>query len=78
MRDALPEDVDLRLFRAVVRGTFGKRRKTLRNSLQYLQDEGVTGAPDPLTCPVSLDLRPEALSVMDFIRLTQHLKDNRS
>ncbi len=75
LRDALPEGLDLRLFRSVVRATFGKRRKTLRNSLQYLRDEGVDAAPDPLNCPVPLDLRPEALSTEDFIRLTRHLKD---
>jgi len=75
MRDNLPENLDLALFRSVVRATFGKRRKTLRNSLQYLRDEGFTCTPDALTCPVSLDLRPEALTVEDFIRLTRHLKD---
>jgi len=76
MRDALPEDLDLPLFRAIVRATFGKRRKTLRNSLRYLQDENNPGKAIPPGCPVSLDLRPEALSVEDFIRLTRHLKDN--
>jgi len=77
MREDLPEDLDLRLFRAVVRGTFGKRRKTLRNSLQYLEDEGTIGPPDPAGCPVALDLRPEALAVEDFIRLTRHLTTRR-
>ncbi len=75
LRDALPEGLDPGLFRSVVRATFGKRRKTLRNSLHYLRDEGVDAAPDPDTCPVSLDLRPEALSAEDFIRLTRHLTD---
>lgn len=75
MRDALPEGLDVGMFRSVVRAAFGKRRKTLRNSLQYLPDEGVHAAPDPEHCPVSLDLRPEALSVQDFISLTRHLKD---
>jgi 16S rRNA (adenine1518-N6/adenine1519-N6)-dimethyltransferase len=77
-RETLPADLDVRLFRLVVRATFGKRRKTLRNGLQYLRDEGVTAGPDPATCPVSLDLRPEALSVEDFIRLTRHLKDREA
>jgi len=63
------------LFRAVVRGTFGKRRKTLRNSREYLRDAGTIGEPDPAACPVSLDLRPEALALGDFIRLTRHLKE---
>lgn len=76
MRDALPDDLDLRLFRAVVRATFGKRRKTLRNGLQYLEEENFSGTVDEANCPVSLDLRPEALSVEDFISLTRHLKES--
>lgn len=73
LNDALPPGLDLELFRTVVRTAFGKRRKTLRNSLQYLEDERLRGAVRAGECPVSLDLRPEALSVDDFILLTHYI-----
>lgn len=77
MKEDLPADLDLALFRAVVRGTFGKRRKTLRNSLRYVAD----GDPLPegafTGSPVPLDLRPEQLTVDDFIRLTRHIASHR-
>jgi 16S rRNA (adenine1518-N6/adenine1519-N6)-dimethyltransferase len=76
MKDELPCGLDLGLFRAVVRATFGKRRKTLRNSLQYIEDREV--APEKVFpgCPVPLDLRPERLSLDDFIILTRHLEES--
>ncbi|HLF13630.1 MAG TPA: 16S rRNA (adenine(1518)-N(6)/adenine(1519)-N(6))-dimethyltransferase RsmA [Bacteroidota bacterium] len=73
MRDGLPDDLDMASFRAVVRATFGKRRKTLRNSLQYIEDREISPERAFRDCPVSLDLRPEQLSLDDFIRLTRHL-----
>lgn len=77
MRDALPADVDLELLRAVVRGTFGKRRKTLRNSLRYLADAGTVPAASLPGSPVPLDLRPEQLSPEDFISLARHIATYR-
>lgn len=73
LRDGLPGDLDLELFRAVVRATFGKRRKTLRNSLQYIEDREISTDRMFRDCPVSLELRPERLSLDDFIRLTRHI-----
>ncbi len=73
MKDGLPGDLDLPLFCAVVRATFGKRRKTLRNSLQYIEDREIIPERAFRDCPVSLDLRPERLSLDDFIMLTRHL-----
>jgi 16S rRNA (adenine1518-N6/adenine1519-N6)-dimethyltransferase len=58
------------LFTALVRATFGKRRKTLRNSLRYmgLSDEQLKG--------ITLDLvrRPEELSLEEFINLARQLE----
>lgn len=56
---------DERLFRTVVKTTFGQRRKTLRNSLRPLLGAGATLPDDPI-----LGLRPEQLSVSQFIYLT--------
>lgn len=70
--------VDEELFRTVVRTAFNQRRKTLRNSLRSLaalrsqeaQNKGNQPFPaDFLSNPV-FSLRPESLSVEDFISLT--------
>lgn len=53
------------LFRTVVKTTFGQRRKTLRNSLKGLLPAGAPMPDSPL-----LALRPEQLSVSQFIELT--------
>ena len=58
---------DEALFKKVVKTAFGQRRKTLRNSLKTLLPEGFDTS-DPL-----FDLRPERLSVEDFVRLTRML-----
>jgi 16S rRNA (adenine1518-N6/adenine1519-N6)-dimethyltransferase len=58
-----------RLFRTVVRGTFGKRRKTLRNGLKSL---GV-GEETLGQCTIDLDLRPETLAAADFLALARTL-----
>ena len=58
-----------RLFRKIVRGTFGMRRKTLRN--------GLKGIHVPMTefekLSVDLELRPEELTVADFVKLSDEL-----
>lgn len=53
------------LFKRVVKTAFGMRRKTLRNSLAGLLTPGATAAAGDL-----LTLRPERLSVDQFIHLT--------
>lgn len=54
--------VDPALFKSVVKTTFGQRRKTIRNSIRSI-------CPDfPATHPMA-SLRPEQLSVDDFISL---------
>ena len=55
---------DERLFKTVVKTTFGQRRKTIRNSIKSL----LGGAPVP-DSPL-MALRPEQLSVDQFIELT--------
>ena len=60
---------DEKLFRTVVKTAFGQRRKTLRNSLKPLI------RPDLLSDPV-FGLRPERLSVDDFIALTHKLQNS--
>lgn len=56
---------DEALFRTVVKTTFGQRRKTLRNSLKGLLPAGA-----PMPDSSLLALRPEQLSVSQFIELT--------
>ncbi len=57
------------VFRQIVRGAFGKRRKTLRNGLKAFGiDEAILN-----TCGCDLNLRPEALTVADFVSLTRSL-----
>jgi len=57
------------IFVTVVRGTFGKRRKTLRNGLRYLNLEGL----DLSKLQVDLNLRPEQLSVREFVELSNEI-----
>ncbi|MCM1518203.1 MAG: 16S rRNA (adenine(1518)-N(6)/adenine(1519)-N(6))-dimethyltransferase RsmA [Pseudoflavonifractor sp.] len=56
---------DSRLFKTVVKTAFGQRRKTLRNSLRGLVPPGAALPDDPV-----MALRPEQLSVQQFISLT--------
>lgn len=56
---------DERLFKTVVKTTFGQRRKMLRNTIRQLLPAGA-----PLPDCAMLQLRPEDLSVEQFIELT--------
>lgn len=56
---------DERLFKTVVKTTFGQRRKTIRNSLRPLLPPGAAMPEHEL-----LALRPEQLTVQQFIQLT--------
>lgn len=64
---------DTALFRTVVKTTFGMRRKALRNSVKSLIPTGIALGDSDL-----LGLRPEQLSVDDFVRLTNMISDARS
>ena len=59
---------DEKLFKTVVKTSFGQRRKTLRNSLSSLIPAG-----SPLLQDEILSRRPETLSVEEFIKLTNAL-----
>ncbi|AXG73827.1 16S rRNA (adenine(1518)-N(6)/adenine(1519)-N(6))-dimethyltransferase RsmA [Flavobacterium arcticum] len=61
---------DEKLFFAVVKTAFNQRRKTLRNSLKTYN------LSDSLKEESIFDLRPEQLSVEDFIMLTQKIAAN--
>lgn len=57
------------LFRKVVKATFGQRRKTIRNSIRGVLPPGVPVPESPL-----MALRPEQLSVEQFVELTNLVK----
>lgn len=59
-------DCDETLFRTIVKTAFGQRRKTLRNSLRPLAESKGKSLSDEV-----FDLRPERLSVEDFVALTK-------
>lgn len=59
---------DEKLFFKVVKSAFGQRRKTLRNSLK------IFNLPDKIKEDSIFDLRPEQLSVSQFINLTQKIE----
>jgi 16S rRNA (adenine1518-N6/adenine1519-N6)-dimethyltransferase len=66
--------VDEKLFTLVVKTTFGKRRKTLRNGLQYLPyDEETIGAMIAINTDL-MEKRPEQLTVEQFVNLTQQVE----
>ena len=62
---------DEKLFRTIVKTSFGQRRKTLRNSLRPVISSSPTGVD--LADPI-FDLRPERLDVEDFAQLTRMLQ----
>ncbi|MCH9660993.1 MAG: 16S rRNA (adenine(1518)-N(6)/adenine(1519)-N(6))-dimethyltransferase RsmA [Bacteroidetes bacterium] len=63
-------DCDERLFFKVVKTAFQQRRKTIRNSLKTLQ------LSDKLKEDTIFAQRPEQLSVLEFITLTQKIQDD--
>jgi 16S rRNA (adenine1518-N6/adenine1519-N6)-dimethyltransferase len=60
-------------FRAVVKGAFGTRRKTLRNAWSGLNLDAQSLAAIAAEANVSLDARGETLSVDDFARVAAAL-----
>ena len=63
-------EVDERLFKQVVKAAFNQRRKTIRNSLKTFN------LSDVLKEDAIFGLRPEQLSVEDFISLTQKIAND--
>jgi 16S rRNA (adenine1518-N6/adenine1519-N6)-dimethyltransferase len=67
------ENVDydfVKIFQHVIKTSFNKRRKTLRNSLKNLLPEQYDD------CPISLGKRPEQLELEEFISLSKYLEKN--
>lgn len=56
------------LFDSIVKHAFGQRRKTLRNSLKKIIDDDTWAH-----IPIRSDLRPENLSVKDFVEISNSL-----
>lgn len=68
--DARRQVADFERFRFLVRGTFGKRRKTMQNCLRYLSlDPGAV----PAELRFLLALRPEDVTIHQFIALSDAL-----
>lgn len=65
-------DCDEKLFKTVVKTAFGQRRKMLRSSVRGLA--GPAGLPQD--CPM-LSMRPEQLSVEQFVELTRIIAESR-
>lgn len=63
---------DEKLFKSVIKTSFGQRRKTLKNSLQGFFDK----ENKVLQYPV-FQKRPEQLSVKDFVNLTNIISSNK-
>lgn len=63
---------DEKLFKSVVKTSFGQRRKTLRNSLRGMFPPSMPMPESPL-----LMLRPEQLTVAQFIELTNLISSTR-
>ena len=61
---------DEALFRTIVKTSFGMRRKTLRNSLRSIAESKGKSLSGEV-----FDLRPERLSVEDFVELTKYFED---
>lgn len=63
---------DEHLFKTVVKTSFGQRRKTLRNSLRSM-----IGCNTEVLNQAIFAMRPEQLSVAQFIELTNIIEENR-
>ena len=63
-------DCDERLFKTIVKTSFGQRRKTLRNSLR-----GLLPKDSPLLSEQIMAMRPEQLGIEEFVKLTALVAD---
>lgn len=72
--DELSESVDVDLFKTLVRTAFGKRRKTLRNSLKYLPIDEDVAARFLSESEIPMHIRAEELTVEDWVKLTHELE----
>jgi len=72
-REPSIEVSDEKIFRAVVRTVFGKRRKILRNGLSYLPYDEKMMHHFFQSTSFPLTVRPEDLSIKEFIELSNEL-----
>lgn len=68
--DTLPYCVNELLFKNVVKTVFGKRRKTIRNSLKYLPLDSKEKHRILSKIDFPIEKRPEQLTVKQFVELT--------
>ena len=73
--DRYTSSVDSEIFRTVVRTAFGKRRKTLKNSLSYLPYGEKVLDSIVQHSSFSLEKRPEQLTLEQFIELACHVEN---
>lgn len=73
--DRYSSSVDSEIFRTVVRTAFGKRRKTLKNSLSYLPYGEKVLDSIVQHSSFSLEKRPEQLTLEQFIELAHHVEN---
>ena len=66
-------DCDEELFKTVVKTAFNQRRKQMRNSLQQLLGKG-----NPILEEKIFTMRPEQLSVEQFVELTKLIENERN
>ena len=66
-------DCDEELFKTVVKTAFNQRRKQMRNSLQQLVGKG-----NPVLEEKIFTMRPEQLSVEQFVELTKLIQNERN
>ena len=67
---ALPEGIDVKLMETLLAQVFSARRKTLQNAMKGL----LTGA-ELADIAISPDLRPENLTVSDYVRCARLLAE---
>ncbi|MCL2397283.1 MAG: 16S rRNA (adenine(1518)-N(6)/adenine(1519)-N(6))-dimethyltransferase RsmA [Defluviitaleaceae bacterium] len=75
------QDVDHPIFAAITKAAFGNRRKTLQNCLAASEQLGITkekAAQLLAAARLPENIRGEALSFEDFVRLAGQLQDARS
>lgn len=69
-KNGLPIEYNEKLFKQIVKTTFGQRRKMIRNTLKAI-------VPDNFSLEDSyFNSRPEQLSLTDFITLTQKIENH--
>ena len=75
LRETVPDGFDLAVFGAIVRTAFMRRRKTLRNSLSYLDYPEDRLEAFFSRIPEYISLRPEQLHIEQFIILTKRFSE---